>query len=756
MRKTRIMTLLLAMVLLISVCSVGIQAADNAELTYPKAQTLSEGYIVLSVALDNQYIGFSRGEMKNGSNTLHEDDSAVATYSNCLNIQKSDAEDGFLLFSYSSPDEAEADRRYLNLTAEGGAFSSESTGLWRCDTDGALFFADHNGEAYYIRSVDASSVSVTADQSEAAEVSFYIGDTKPALPRPPGQKETVDKDAPVFTVQPETVHYVIEGSDYAAPTYTVSASLPEGSTADGITLQWFVNSSEYGEAKAFEGAAASDSITVNELVGKGSGVYPVYCQAICTVDGAEHKASSFTTNFIVCKGVLSNSVLTFSDVHEKWDSIGQAVADTIKTENGLIPALVIATGDYNTGYVAGYRDDYINKCIETMIKRIERQLGGIDTVWVSGNHDNGYATGFTNANKKADLGLDEANYYDAANGMSGTGIIFNSRSAPSAESSLNNQKLIVIGVNYEDIGAQGAYASPETGNGRPSDASLLDYGTADSPDNTVYQYLDTALKNAAENYNGELVIISTHAGLHLLGVDPDSDCRADQKGEYSIRNSAAVVKLINSYAEHYHMNIMFLFGHDHSRGEKEFYKLPGDTICATVDPTTDSYEEITLNFAYAHAGYITSSIGGHQVYSLITYDNETAVRRARASDGKLTPITELTDEDGNRLYSESLDFTFELYRAEEEPTQPDTEPEAQLETQPATEAQTLPATKASVSPTEPTNARSATNDSAAASSGGAIKTGDTGTAAYFLVILILSLGFIIILRRLHIRKKEAP
>lgn len=749
MRSKRTAALLTALVLLFSVFSVGIKAADDAELTYPKAQTLSEGYIVLSVAPDDQYIGLSRGNLQIGSNTLKEDGSVTATYSNCLNIQKAGEEDGFLLFAYSSPDETEDSKRYLNLSAEGGAFSLESTGLWRCDTDGALYFEKSNGEAFYIKNVDASSVSVTADKSEAAEVSFYIGESKPDLPPPPGQQEKVDQDAPVFTVQPETHHYVSEGSDYAAPTYTVTASLPEGSTADGITLQWYVNGSEYGEAKAFEGAAATDSITVNELVGKESGVYPVYCQATCTVDGVEHKASSFTTNFIVCKGVLPNSVLTFSDVHEKWDSIGQAVADTIKTEKGLIPALVIATGDYNTGYVAGYRDDYINKCIETMINRIERQLGGIDTVWVSGNHDNGYATGFTNANKKADLGLDEANYYDVANGISGTGIIFNSRSAPSAESSLHNQKLIVIGVNYEDIGAQGAYASPEEGNGRPSDASLLDYGSADSPDNTVYHYLDTALKNAAENYDGELVIISTHAGLHLLGVDPDSDCRTDTKGEYSIRNSAAVVKLINSYAENYHMNILFLFGHDHSRGEKEFYKLPGDTIFATVDPTTDSYEELTLNFAYAHAGYITSAIGGHQVYSLLTYDNETVTRRARVSDGNLTPITELTEEDGNLLYAKSLDFSYALYHTQEEPTQPEAEPETQAQTLSAAETETHPAAKDAALPAESQNNRSATKDSAvsAQTNGGAVNTGDSRPAVLFSIILLLAAGFVFTVRR---------
>lgn len=455
-----------------------------------------------------------------------------------------------------------------------------------------------------------------------------------------------DPDAPVFLEQPASVHYVLAGSGFEAPVYHVTASLPEGSAAESITLQWYVEGAEFGETITFEGNVAASDITVNDFTGKDCGVYPVYCKASCTLEGEVHETSSYTTNFIICSGVCENSVLTFSDVHEKWDAVGQAVADTIRDENGRIPALVIATGDYNNGHIAGYHDEFIQKCIDEIIDRIALQLGGIDTVWVSGNHDNGYAAAFTNANRQADLGLDETNYYDVEGGISGTGIIYDSCN------------LIVIGVNYEDLGSLGAYEGSE--NGRPTDSSKLDYGNADGPANTVYAHLDTALAKVVENYRGEIVIISTHAGLHALGIDSASAAsavREDNGGEYSITNSAAVVSLVNHYAAQYNMNIVWLFGHDHSRGEKEFFKLPGDTITATVDSTAKTYEDITLQFSYAHAGYITSAINGHQVYSLLKYDDQSIVRLAKTADGSQTPVAQLTDRNGELLFPNGLDFS---------------------------------------------------------------------------------------------------
>ncbi|MBP0954570.1 MAG: metallophosphoesterase [Oscillospiraceae bacterium] len=490
--------------------------------------------------------------------------------------------------------------------------------------------------------------------------------------RPPRQGEETDEAAPVFTSQPSAAHYVIEASGFSAPTYSVEVSLPEGSAAEGITLQWYLKGSEYGAPVVSEGSTAYSSITVEELAGAACGVYPVCCKATCVTDGAEHTAISYTTAFIVCKGVLENSVLTFSDVHEDWDSIGQAIADTIANEGGLVPALVVATGDYNNSYVAGYNEEFINKCITEMIDRISLQLGGIDTVWVSGNHDNGYATGFTNANKRADLGLDEENYYDLAGGISGTGIIYDSRRRGSASSSLSNDGLIVIGVNYEDLGSMGAYEG--SSNGRPADPSLLTYGDGSFPGNTVYAHLDTALQGIARDYEGELILISTHAGLHALGVDPDSAAAGAREWsggcDYSIACSAAVVRLVNSYAHRYGMNIMWLFGHDHSKGENEFYKLPGDSMVSATDPVLQLSEEQTIAFSYAHSGYITKNINGHMVYSLIKYDDTSVTRTARVADGRGTPAEAVTGRDGSILFPEGLDFTQQLNKPTAQPEIP--------------------------------------------------------------------------------------
>ena len=473
----------------------------------------------------------------------------------------------------------------------------------------------------------------TATDAQLDEITDDVYNADGDRPSRPDRRTKVDAEAPVFVKQPELIHYVIYGTDYDAPTYTVSAKLPEVSTENDITFQWYVEGEAYGDPIAVSGKEEhSLSVTINELVGKPYGVYSVCCKAV-TPNG--HESESYTTNFIITKGVEANSLVTFSDLHEKWNNVGSSVEEVMNRNDGYIPSLIIATGDFNNNHYAGFIETNINIVIETMINRIALQLGGIDTVWVSGNHDNGYATGFTNANKKAGLGMVDEDYYDVAAGISGTGIIFDTRSddyKKNAESSSNidpDAGLVVIGVNYEDMGSKGAYL--ESTNGQPSDATKLRYGNAELS-GTVYEYLDNALKKVSENYNGELVVISTHAGVHGVGIDPDSTASDRQRpgretddgsdsrvrpdsddrrpsgprgDAYNISESQEIVKLINSYVDEYEMDVIFLFGHNHSRGETEFLKLPGDKIVSIVDSVEKTTEENTLSFSYGHAGYIT-------------------------------------------------------------------------------------------------------------------------------------------------------
>ncbi|MCC8357627.1 MAG: hypothetical protein LJU34_07340 [Oscillospiraceae bacterium] len=120
--------------------------------------------------------------------------------------------------------------------------------------------------------------------------------------------------------------------------------------------------------------------------------------------------------------------------------------------------------------------------------------------------------------------------------------------------------------------------------------------------------------------------------------------------------SAAMVELLNYYATEYGMDIMFFFGHDHSKGESEFYLTVGDEITSTVSYADQTSNTYTLAFTYAHAGYITNTIGGEENYTLVTWDTETIVRSMYVADGthslndslsfEIDRLAEFTQDDG--------------------------------------------------------------------------------------------------------------
>ena len=141
--------------------------------------------------------------------------------------------------------------------------------------------------------------------------------------------------------------------------------------------------------------------------------------------------------------------------------------------------------------------------------------------------------------------------------------------------------------------------------------------------------IDAFLKKTAEDYHGELIIISAHSGLHVLGmnpgsVDPNNRQLSEWIGEnaYNIDQSYDLASLINSYAEKYDMNIMYLFGHDHSRQEKELILTRGDTLVSPENYTERSYGLLPLNFTYAHSGYLSTVIGCADANFSFIYRNE--------------------------------------------------------------------------------------------------------------------------------------
>ena len=100
------------------------------------------------------------------------------------------------------------------------------------------------------------------------------------------------------------------------------------------------------------------------------------------------------------------------------------------------------------------------------------------------------------------------------------------------------------------------------------------------------------------------------------------------------------VELLNEYSED--MDIIYFFGHDHSKGEREFMLLPSDTIISTTHYDDKTYSEHTLGFAYGHAGYLTDGINGKEYYSFVSLDKNSITRTMYKADGSQSELSELT------------------------------------------------------------------------------------------------------------------
>ena len=453
---------------------------------------------------------------------------------------------------------------------------------------------------YYAKIVD-DTVTFVTDASQASTIYTLVGsgttDDGPGGPGGGSSIPTVDANGPQIVKEPTVVAPKQIGSGYAAPEYTVEVALPEGSTANNVYFQWYIDDEAYGEkVKVAATEADENGIIANTLVAESlanldkAGVHSVYVEVSCNIVGeegpVEHTNTSITVNFIVYAGVTENSFLTFSDVHETFENIGKAINDIITAHGGFIPALIICTGDWSNGSTSTY-DETLN----TYLTRLFAQIGGIDVVFVSGNHDNGDAA--AEYTRDANLGGEDFDgigvVYDSSKGEQGTGAA--------------NDKLIVFGINYDSLTVDG---------GGYSYAAVLP---------KLESFL-AGLK--ADGFDG-LVVISAHAGLHKLDGWSGN-------AEYNVDKSDEVVTLLNQYGAD--MDIVFFFGHDHSKGESELYKVPGDKIESTVSFADKSTKTQTIKFTYGHAGYLTNSIGGQERYSYVTWNDEVISRIMAAAGGE--------------------------------------------------------------------------------------------------------------------------
>ncbi|MCQ2459134.1 MAG: metallophosphoesterase [Ruminococcus sp.] len=435
-----------------------------------------------------------------------------------------------------------------------------SDSVWSYEDGFLCYYADN--EKYYVTldSESRTGLGCTSDIYLADKVNIYTH----------GQRLGV-----CITKQPVSEGYVIADSGYSAPSYSVEVS--ENVVVDSVS--WYVDDEIF----------RTDSLdfTAYSLENQPVGVH----QIKCLVEGHDaenthYRETSASASFIITNGVMENSFITFSDLHEEFTMIGKAVETVMNENNGCIPSLIICTGDW----VNGPSGDY-DRVMEWYYPRLVSQFGGIDAVFVAGNHDNSSAA--VKMSQNAVLGADKE--FDNYNG-----VIFNGSSDEvfiNGKSSKNSSDLIVYGLNFSsaDEYTEGNW-----------------YYNYDRVISRVKSFLD----ETAKHYNGELIVFSAHSGLHAVGIQPESinpnSENVTQWGggsAYNIDNSDKLAEILNSYAENYGMNILYLFGHNHSRKETEMFLTNGDTLVSTHSFDNRATVSDILKFTYAHSGYISNEIG---------------------------------------------------------------------------------------------------------------------------------------------------
>ncbi|WP_295076475.1 metallophosphoesterase [Ruminococcus sp.] len=429
--------------------------------------------------------------------------------------------------------------------------------------DGSRLFYNDDGKITYLSYSAADDVhfGCTYNASEAAQVNIYTSGKELAR---------------CIKTQPCADSFVIEGSGYAAPEFSVEL-LDDSLITDSV--RWFTD----GEEKDGNGL----SFTAGDLAGKAAGVHRVSC-IVEAHDSEDHyyREKSQDAVFVITKGIVPDSFITFSDVHEQYDLIGKAIEEVLDRTGGYIPSLVICTGDMINGPTMDH-DTMANR----YLPRLKPYLGGLDTVFVAGNHDSGSAV--SEWSVAAGLGADES-FSD------GCGVIFRGSSAEVAENGTNSTaagNVIVYGINYDTINTESGALT------------VQDY-------NCIRDQIESFLSDTAKDYHGELIVFSAHAGLHVLGVQPQSVNLSGYTvgswtgaNAYNVDHSYELAALINSYAEKYKMNIIYLFGHDHSRGEREFILTEGDVLISATESAYKETKSLPLKFTYAHSGYLSTTIG---------------------------------------------------------------------------------------------------------------------------------------------------
>lgn len=232
------------------------------------------------------------------------------------------------------------------------------------------------------------------------------------------QKEEVS----LITRQPEAGGIMILGDEpEAPPSFSVEVDVPDGAE---ISCVWDVDGQPCENGTEF---------VLTQYQEMPCGVHQIQCHIFCrTPEGIERTEDSIPVSWILCRGIMMDTVLTFSDVHGDYPYIGQAISEIMAENEGRIPALILCSGDWANERRAVSREVTESVCIPAILA----QAGGIDTLLVAGNHENGAAAEAFNL--AMDLGADES------------GVVFLS-GTDGCGTSAGIQDLAVFRISFDDI-----------------------------------------------------------------------------------------------------------------------------------------------------------------------------------------------------------------------------------------------------------------------------------------------------------------
>ncbi|MCR4562293.1 MAG: metallophosphoesterase [Bacilli bacterium] len=505
--------------------------------------------------LGNKNLGYSLTYVRNSSGGSN---GQITSYF-CINDHYLDVIDEKLAFVDTSAEKKAAEESGKN-------YRYKCSTLWEYDR--SLLSVTKNGVKYYV-TLTNGVFSLTEQKDEPIPIQLF---TSGEYLSPCIEEQT-------------TINDYVYSDNYVAPTYSVS--IKKDLIIDDVV--WHIDGIDYD--------LDSLSFDLSTIDKRECGVYPVYC----TIKGRDsegiyYKEDSYVSNFTVINGVIDDCLLTFSDVHEEYGKIGEAIEEIMSKNEGKIPSLIVCTGDWVNGPTP---DDSILR--KVYLPQIKGQLSGIDSVYVAANHESYYSV--AEESLMADLGADESI-------LDGVGVIYDSRSEGhrlNAKTSINTSGIIVFGINYFSL------------------ENIDEDGNKTYSYSHVIEELRAYLEELKDNYNKELILISSHAGLHTLGVDPHSDVSSIFGGnnEYNINLSSDLVELLNEYAEKYGMRFSFQFGHNHSKQETEFLLTPGERIFTTKNYQERMIYNIGVKFSYGHQGYISTSIGSaNEHYTVMKWNEE--------------------------------------------------------------------------------------------------------------------------------------